>query len=79
MSALKSGTVFDIADDELLRRAVASCRGRKHHPRWTAVMETFGLGRGYSRQLCARFGFDPDDDGSALLSATNQRDANNDR
>lgn len=61
-----TGTVADIPDEELLRRAVGNCRGLLHrkgvkHPRWVAVQDAFGLGSGYSGQLCRRFGLDPDE------------------
>jgi len=56
-------TVNDIADAELLRRAVRNCRPRRksgRSPKWHAVSETFVLGSTYSAQLCRRFGVDPD-------------------
>lgn len=57
-------TVSDIADEELLRRAVTQCRKRsarkgEKHQRWTAVMDNFMLGRTYASQLCERFDLDP--------------------
>jgi len=58
----RTGTVADIADDELMRRAVrniARNKGRREFA-WAAVMEAFGLGSTYSHQLCLRFGIDPD-------------------
>ena len=60
-------SVNDIPDEELLRRAVGSARGREYrkgqpHPRWAAVMDAFALGSTYSWQLCQRFGFDPDEE-----------------
>lgn len=59
-------SVSDIADADLLRRAVKSARSREYnrgskHARWVAVMDAFALGSTYSRQLCRRFGFDPDE------------------
>lgn len=59
-------TVNSIPDEELLRRAVRSCRslqGRAtdKHPRWVAVMERFGLGSTFAQQLCRRFDLDPDE------------------
>jgi hypothetical protein len=36
-------------------------RGRGKHPRWVAVMDTFGCGSGYAHALCNRFGFSPDE------------------
>jgi hypothetical protein len=55
-------SVNDISDDELLRRAVRSARPKyKASPRWAAVMDTFGLGSTYARQLCHRFGLDPNE------------------
>ena len=59
-------TVRDIADDELIRRAVANCRGRDmrkgvKHCRWVAVMDTFALGSTYAHELCRRFDLDPDE------------------
>jgi len=61
------GTVADISDVDLLRRAVATARSRDHekgqwHLRWVGVSDTFALGSTYSRQLCARFGFNPDEE-----------------
>lgn len=57
-------TVASIPDEELLRRAVTSARAtrtRGYHPRWTGVMDAFGLGSTYAFQLCRRFGLDPDE------------------
>lgn len=58
----KTGTVTDIPDSELLRRAVIAAvnRGRKRGPAWAMVTEVFGLGSTYAGQLCRRFGVDPD-------------------
>lgn len=58
--------VNSIPDAELLRRAVGQCRDRlsrkgEKHARWVAVMDTFLLGSSYSRQLCHKYGFDPDE------------------
>lgn len=55
-----------IPDDELLRRAVRTCRATSKnkgvaHPRWVAVMETFIVGSSYAHALCQRFGLDPDE------------------
>lgn len=66
MADFQAGTVSNIADDELLRRAVANARSRDHrkgvkHWRWVAVMDAFALGSTYSHQLCRRFGLDPDE------------------
>lgn len=62
----KEGTVADISDEQLLRRAVANCRDKSapsggEHPRWVAVMDAFALGSTYAHQLCRRFGFDPNE------------------
>jgi len=62
----KSNTVADIADEDLLRRAVANARARDlrkgaPHTRWAAVADVFALGSTYSAQLCGRFGFNPDE------------------
>lgn len=64
--SMKVSSVADISDNQLLKRAVTSCRGRQYrkgdkHPRWTAVMDTFGLGSTYARELCQRYGLDPDE------------------
>lgn len=65
MSVDRSGSVADISDDTLLRRAVISARSRDKghvkHPRWVAVMDAFALGSTYAHQLCRRFGVDPDE------------------
>jgi len=60
-------TVADIADAELLSRAVRNARSRdkrkgEKHWRWVAVMDVFALGRTYSCQLCERFGLNPDEE-----------------
>jgi hypothetical protein len=58
--------VWEIADAELLERAVKSARsptapvGYKH-ARWVAVMDVFQLGSTYAHQLCRRFDLDPDE------------------
>ena len=56
-------TVNDIPDNELLGRAVRGCRARLTGKslRWVGVSDTFALGSTYSRQLCRRFGVDPDE------------------
>lgn len=58
--------VSSISDDDLLARAVRNARantfGRRKHARWIAVKEMFSLGATYSYQLCARFGFDPEEE-----------------
>lgn len=53
-----------ISDAELLERAVLYARarrGRGAHSRWTCIADTFALGSTYSRDLCRRFGLDPDE------------------
>lgn len=62
-----TGTVADLSDETLLRRAVATARDRdarkgQRHPRWVAVADTFALGSTYAHQLCRRFGFNPDEE-----------------
>ena len=62
----KTADVSSIPDAELLLRAVMNARGRdkrrgEKHPRWVAVMDTFGLGSTFATQLVARFGLDPDE------------------
>lgn len=59
-------SVNDIPDSTLVERAVKSCRSNNYnkrvkHARWVAVMDTFWLGSTYARQLCRRFGLDPDE------------------
>lgn len=61
-----TGTVADISDDALLRRAVRAARdlsvsARYKHPRWVAVTFCFGLGSTYAHQLCRRFNLDPNE------------------
>lgn len=54
--------VSSIPDEELLKRAVSSCRPRRRSAlRWVAVSEAFCLGSTFSSQLCRRFGLDPDE------------------
>ncbi len=54
-------SVADIADEELLRRAVMYARPRGGYPKWAIVAQMFGLGSTYSVQLCRRFGIDPNE------------------
>lgn len=53
------------SDNVLLFRAVTNARPvrdvRNGVPRWKAVMDTLQLGSTYSREICARFGLDPDE------------------
>lgn len=61
---MADGTVNDIPDEQLLRRLVSGLRGqrgRRRVPLWTKVSDRLSLGSTYSRQLCRRFGFDPDE------------------
>lgn len=57
--------VNDIADSELLSRAIRGARKvprtnrAKTVPMWVKVGEMFALGSTYSQQLCRRFGCDP--------------------
>lgn len=56
-----TSTVYDIPDEDLIRRAVWNARPRKGRvPRWSAIADAFGLGSTYSMQLCRRFDVDPD-------------------
>lgn len=60
---IRNGSVSDIPDEELLRRAVHNARchkSRGKHMRWVAVSDVFLLGSTYSYELCRRFGVDPD-------------------
>lgn len=59
-------SVSDIADEELLRRAVANARDPRYrkgvlHNRSVGVAHVFCLGSTYSAQLCRRFGLNPDE------------------
>lgn len=60
--AAHSGTVDDIEDYDLVRRAVISAvrGGLKRSPAWSKVMDAFALGSTFSAQLCRRYGIDPD-------------------
>lgn len=63
---MEEPTVDSIPDAKLLERAVKGCRSRIQdrrlkHSRWVHVADTFALGSTFSRQLCARFGLDPDE------------------
>ena len=57
-------SVNDISDSELLNRAVRNARANHStgkHPRWVGVSDMFALGSTYSRELCRRYGLDPDE------------------
>lgn len=70
-----TGTVADIADAELLRRAVRHLAPRsRRQPAWARIMDVFGLGSTYSHQLCRRFGLDPDNGKPIKLAATPAHD-----
>ena len=58
---MADGSVNDIPDDELVRRAIAACKPKSGRPRWSIVSGTFCLGSTYAAQLCRRFGYDPDE------------------
>lgn len=56
--------VSSIADETLLRRAATFRRPRTPGygvPRWSAMMDRFGLGATFASQLCARLGLDPEE------------------
>lgn len=56
-----TGTVADISDENLLRRAVCHLAPRaRTQPAWARISDVFALGSTYSAQLCRRFGRDPD-------------------
>jgi hypothetical protein len=63
--AVIRGTVAEIEDGELLRRAINDCRyrakGSGRIPLWSAVADRFSLGSTYATQLCCRFDFDPNE------------------
>jgi len=54
--------LHELSDEELIRRAVTSAGHGSHKgaPMWSEVGAVFGLGSGYSSDLCRRFGVDPD-------------------
>lgn len=60
-------SVIDVPDAELVRRVVEGQRirprssGGRTVPMWSKVSDRFCLGSTYSKQLCERFGFDPDE------------------
>ncbi len=56
-----TGTVADIPDAALLDRVMRNLPRRpRRQPAWARVGDMFALGSTYSKQLCARFGIDPD-------------------
>lgn len=66
MAQQDTNTVDDIPDSVLLHRAVRTARANDRkgvkHPRWVAVMHCFSLGSTYARQLCERYGLNPDEE-----------------
>lgn len=58
-------------DEELLQRVISrqarltrrqlENKQRKHIPLWSKVAEMFSLGSTYSKHLCLRFNFNPED------------------
>jgi hypothetical protein len=59
--------LHDLTAHTLLNRAVRGARDRRSrkgvkHLRWVAVMDLFALGSGYSKDLCRKFGLDPDEE-----------------
>lgn len=68
-----TGTVADIADSELLRRAISSLAAKaRKQPAWARISDVFALGSTYSAQLCRRFGRDPGT-GKELVAAIAQQ------
>lgn len=61
------GSVAEISDADLLRRAVTCAvrAGGKRTPAWVKVMHAFALGSTFAGQLCERFGFDKNTGASA--------------
>jgi hypothetical protein len=53
-------SVRDIADTDLVCRAINNLKPTRNFPLWVRVMEAFGLGSTYASQLCRIHGFDPD-------------------
>jgi len=45
----------------------AGSRSDRERPRWSHVGELLGLGSTSSREMCRRFGFDPDEKMGAFL------------
>lgn len=62
-----TGTVADVSDEDLVKRAIRNARHAKSEPKWSAVSRAFGLGSTYSIQLCRRFDFDPDEKPGARI------------
>lgn len=72
----KVGTVADISDEDLLRRAMSNLFPRSIRvPAWSRVSDVFGLGSTYSRQLCVRFGRDPETGKPTALAQPADADA----
>lgn len=72
MSAPKSISVAQTIatpDDRILWGVVANAgrRSREKKFRWSHVMDATGQGSTVSRDLCVRFGFDPDEQVSKRL------------
>ena len=55
-----TGTVADISDADLLRRAIRYLAPRSRgQPAWARIGKVFALGSTYAGQLCQRFNIDP--------------------
>jgi hypothetical protein len=55
--------VTDYTEKDLVERAIMNAHPREcgESERWVAVMDTFGLGSTYARELCVLHGLNPDD------------------
>lgn len=55
--------VIILSDADMIANAVRTARPQytKSAPRWSAVMDTFSIGRTAAIELCARFGFDAEE------------------
>lgn len=54
-----------IPAEDLVQRAVRNATHRQrpaNHPRWVYVRDTFAVGSTVAKDLCRRFGLDPDED-----------------
>jgi hypothetical protein len=56
----QEASVRDIADSDLVCRALHNLKPTRNFPLWVRVMDAFGLGSTYAFQLCRIHGFDPD-------------------
>lgn len=55
-------TAMKLLEHSVRNARSRQCRKGKKHPRWVGVMDCFALGSTYSKELCEKFGLNPEEE-----------------